>query len=321
MAMCGATRNVGVVAGLALAASSCVFAVGNEGMQGPGKESGERIAEGSVKGGKGKDGKKSALEVAEHELVIARMELELAESKAKGEKAEAKEDVAHKQAEAAQAAAALELFKALERPLKLAQAQLEIDQASNSLWEAEEELKELLSMYKKEQFAEITKELVVQRKQKQIEIVKRRLELERKDKDRLERVDLYEKELDLAEAWRKTEVEHELALKAVKRAELESRIGIEKARAELEKKERELVDLRGSGPDKARKEEEKAKKEKEKDKSKEKDKEKEKEEVKEEEREEEQEEEKEEEKEEEAPEEHEAEGVRTAGSPEPGSRP
>jgi hypothetical protein len=215
--------------------SSCVLAVGNKGLADP-----QDLADAEASAAAESD---AAAEVAaaEREVSAATLDLELARRKGENAVAAQREELKQKAAARVAAQAELQVFVDLERPHKLASAELELDEAKNSVWEAEQELSELQAMYSKEQFAERAKELVLGRGEKHLALAKRRLELAQAERKALEQGELRAKETELQEGLRKAEAEQGLAQQALSDGEFEAKADLEKARFELVSKERALA--------------------------------------------------------------------------------
>lgn len=92
-----------------------------------------------------------------------------------------------------------------DKPAKIADKQLDIDRAAWRMEESKQELDELESMYKKEDFASLTKELVIQRSRKNLEFAQRGLELAKKGQEELLSHELPKKELELNQAVEKAQ--------------------------------------------------------------------------------------------------------------------
>ena len=77
------------------------------------------------------------------------------------------------------ATGALTNFKEHEAPAALEKAKISLKSAQNSATHAADEFKELVAMYKADEFAEMTKELVLKRGRSRMALAERRLEVQR----------------------------------------------------------------------------------------------------------------------------------------------
>src|SRR5690349_2533751 len=185
---------------LAGLSSSCVLAFGTDDVHSnskpgetltlaaaPGDEAKEAAAGGGDKEAKAAPSPEAAKKKAERkaekkvrELAYARMELALAEMDAENDLRDAKFDLEHAQQELDAAEKELGHFKGQVRPLELEDSQLDLDRSSESALQRKQELDELIAMYKKDEFAKMTKELVLQRGKTTMEFAQRELELDKK---------------------------------------------------------------------------------------------------------------------------------------------
>jgi hypothetical protein len=141
------------------------------------------------------------------------------------------------------------------RPLEHAKAQLTLDRTQERAEESKQELEELMSMYKKEEFAALTKELVVNRGKKNLEFANRNLEHEATDMAQTRDVELPRKEKDLQMALHKAESklreEHKDQEKLVNETELKLRKAeraVDDAEKELEKLKNDKSDAKVAKP-------------------------------------------------------------------------
>lgn len=142
---------------------------------------------------------------AQRELDYAKVDLDLAKLSTAAESREADQSVV----EATQKLEAIrkdrDNFKNTETPQKLAEKQLDIDRSTQFMEESKQELDELEGMYKKEEFASLTKELVLSRGKKKLEFAKRGLELAKKNQEQLTAFDLPKKQLELDQSVERAE--------------------------------------------------------------------------------------------------------------------
>lgn len=158
------------------------------------------------------DAKQEEQESPQKELDKKRFELECKRLEARIERMEreaatraAKDDVDEAEFERAQAQQELENFQKIARPHELAEGQLELDHGEQRLKEQQQELDELLAMYKNDTFADLTKELVVARHRAAIEFARRGRDLGRSALDNKRDFDLAQKEAQLAQKLQKAE--------------------------------------------------------------------------------------------------------------------
>lgn len=175
------------------------------------------------------DQKRFDLENKRSELKIERMERE---SSARG----ARENIEDAEMRRQKAAAGLENFLKVEKPHQLALFALQLDRGAQRLKEEQEELNELLAMYKNEDFADLTKELVINRAKAAIAFAERDLELDKQEVENKKAHDL---------AWKQKGLEQDLleaerALRGAKEAEERGKL---KAQVEARKSEREIDQL------------------------------------------------------------------------------
>jgi hypothetical protein len=216
--------------GLVLVSTSCALSVGDKRPGTPAVAGAESATEEAAQ--------------AERELKLARLDLELGSKKGEHALAEKREAILQKRAAREAAQQELHVFMSMGRPHKLAGADIELDDAMKDVWEAEQELEELKSMYAKEQFAERAKELVLGRGEKNLALAKRRLELAKAERGALEAGELAQQAAKLQEALRQATVELELAERELALAEVEAATEMEKARAEVEAKASALAKIK-----------------------------------------------------------------------------
>jgi len=181
------------------------------------------------------ENKRFELECKRSELKIERMERESGARSAR----EAVEDAEFKRGNAA---SSLENFLSVEKPHQLGQFELQLDRAGQRLKEEQEELNELLAMYKNEDFADLTKELVVNRAKAAIAFAERDLALDKQEIENKKAHDL---------AWKQKGLEQDLvdaerALRAAKEAEergkLKAQLDARKAEREIDQLEKEIAE-------------------------------------------------------------------------------
>ncbi|MDZ4774456.1 MAG: hypothetical protein SGI72_15115 [Planctomycetota bacterium] len=139
-----------------------------------------------------------ALEDARVELKIARMDTQAAERKQKDAIEEAEYEVAKTKE-------ALDVFKKVAKPLEQDKLKLSWDRSVQNVEETKAELEELMAMYKKEDFASLTRELVLSRGKKRLEFANRGLEHDKIEASVATDVELPRKEKDLDLELKKAE--------------------------------------------------------------------------------------------------------------------
>lgn len=189
-----------------------------------------------------------ALEVARTDLKIARQECQAADRKQKDDLDEAEYGVAKSKE-------ALDTFQKTAKPLELGKLQLSLDRGAQGVEETRQELEEIMSMYKKEDFAALTKELVISRHKKRLEFAKLGLEMDRTAASVTRDVELPRKERDLDLELKKAEAALREARAAGAKLADENELKLKKAERAVDDAQRELDKLRA----KAQKEAEKAK--------------------------------------------------------------
>jgi hypothetical protein len=152
-----------------------------------------------------KDSKEEKLKKKEREVDDARLQLTIAKQETQAAERKAKDDVEEAEYTLGKAKEALDHFQKVTRGLELSRADLGFDRAKQRAEESKAELEELMSMYKKEDFAALTKELVLTRGQKNLEFANRALEQERIEQAATRDVELPRKEKDLQLALHKAE--------------------------------------------------------------------------------------------------------------------
>lgn len=178
-----------------------------------------------------------ALEDARADLKIARQECQAAERKQKDELDEAEYD-------AAKAKEALDVFQRTSKPLELSKLALSLERSEQQVSEVKQELEEIMAMYKKEDFASLTKELVVSRNKKRLEFANRELEHERADAANTREVELPRKEKDLDLEVKKAE--NSLREARAEKAKLsdENELKMKKAERAVDEAEKDLAKLK-----------------------------------------------------------------------------
>jgi len=209
----------------------------------------------SDKGEDDKDAKEEKTKKKQRELDDARLQLTIARLETEAADRKEKDDLQDAEYGMEKAREALEQFQKVTRPLELAKAQLSFDRVQERAEESKQELEELMSMYKKEEFAALTKELVVNRGKKNLEFANRNLEQEATEMAHTRDVELPRKEKDLQMALHKAESklreEHKEQEKLVSENELKLRKAeraVDDAEKELEKMKSDKGDAKVAKP-------------------------------------------------------------------------
>lgn len=236
-------------------APSCASLKGDAGEKGAVKT---EAAE--AKGSKEEDGdddKESAADKqkkAEHALEDARAELKIARQECQAAERKQKDEIEEAEYALAKEKEALDVFQKIGKPLELDKLKLGFDRSVQGVEESKAELEELMAMYKKEDFASLTRELVLSRGKKRLEFANRGLEHDKTEGAVTRDVELPRKEKDLELAVKKAENglrearaaqakladENELKLKKAERGVDDAEKALAKAKAKAAKeKEKE----------------------------------------------------------------------------------
>jgi hypothetical protein len=145
-------------------------------------------------------------------------------------------------AELAQAEQARKRFGEEEAPIKTERAQLDLQEAQDSLAENREELDQLEMMYKADDLADKTKEIVLNRGKRRLERAQQRLALQQREANSLQsELDQTRAKLELAVTEKKVELER--MQRSVESDALEKDTAVLSAQAELARVEEELAQL------------------------------------------------------------------------------
>jgi hypothetical protein len=186
----------------------------------------------------------------EREVAYARMEQEIAKLSAAAEEREAENAVTEANQKLEQAKKDRDSFKGKEMPTKLAEKQLDVDRYTQRTEESRQELEELEGMYKKEDFASLTKELVINRGRKNLEFAKRGLELAKQGQEQFTGHELPKKEKELDQAVEKAEKGLQEASAKKEKGALENKLKLLKAEHRVDEAGRELDKLKSKDKDK-----------------------------------------------------------------------
>lgn len=131
------------------------------------------------------DDAKQKAEDAAAQLELAKIKLDRATMDADQQRIDGAAAVEKAKFELSVATKARDHFVNVEMPQKTARAQLDLQQAKDSLSEQEEELQQLELMYSKDELGDKTKEIVLARSKRRLERLRQNLGLQQKDLDDL----------------------------------------------------------------------------------------------------------------------------------------
>lgn len=152
-----------------------------------------------------KDSNEDKAKKKERDVADARIQLSITQKDCEAAERKQKDEVEEAEYGMGKAREALEHFQKVTRKLEEEKAQLGVDQAKNRVEEQKQNLEELMSLYKAEDFAAVTKEKVIGRGQKQFEFANRNLAQEEVELATTRDVELPRKEKDLELALHKAE--------------------------------------------------------------------------------------------------------------------
>jgi hypothetical protein len=145
-------------------------------------------------------------------------------------------------AELALAEEARKRFVEIEAPIKETRAQLELQDAQDSLADNREEMEQLEMMYKEDDLADKTKEIVLRRGKRRLERAEQRLKLQERERTSLTgELEQQRIKLDLAVTEKKAELER--VQRSTESEALDKDTALLGAQAELARVEAELADL------------------------------------------------------------------------------
>lgn len=166
----------------------------------------------------------------EHELSLARVELEIAEIEVRSDELEANLKLEDARRELEEARRTLEHFRARKMPRELEDGRLDLDRATQSRTEAEQELKEMEETYAKDQFAKDTKELVLMRHRKRVEFSHRSFAIASAEFADRENVELPRQLRELEQKMRAAEIDVRDAEVALQKQQLKSKLELARKR-------------------------------------------------------------------------------------------
>jgi hypothetical protein len=180
----------------------------------------------------------------EFELECARLELNIKKLGNEAEEKSAMQEVADAERGLRDAREALEDFQKHDQPAKLDDSQLDLDQAVQMRVQRQQELDELMAMYKQEELATLTKELVVSRETKTLDFARRRLELQTKATEHLRAIELPKKQRELTEGVAKAERRLADARSKSDKQKLENQLEMMKAEHGIADLEKEVAKMK-----------------------------------------------------------------------------
>ena len=181
----------------------------------------------------------------EREKTYANLELALAEMDAERELLSAQQELERAQNSLQAAQRDLEHFQKVERPLEMEDLQMDLDRSTQSAHERQMELDEIMAMYKKDDFAKLTKELVVQREKFRMEMAQRELALAKKKANDKQQHAWAVKELDLSLALKKAQDGVGDAQAKLKKTQARNELELMRARHKVEDAQRPDEDAEG----------------------------------------------------------------------------
>lgn len=184
--------------------------------------------------------KETELRKKQRELEYTRLQLEIALMEAKNGERATQESLAAAQRELEAAGVERDNFARVAREIETAERALSLDRSQQNVVEAEQELRELETMYAQEEFADMTKELVLTRGRVRLAMSKRDLELAQRRAEQLRGFDHPKRERELAERAAKAEQALQEAQSKVDKGRAESKLALLKAEHALDEAEREL---------------------------------------------------------------------------------
>ncbi|MBL8860230.1 MAG: hypothetical protein JNL28_17105 [Planctomycetes bacterium] len=181
---------------------------------------------------------------AERELEYARVELKIARQECQAAERKHKDEIEAAEFDLVKAREELDQFQKVAKGLELDKVKLSLERSVQNVDETKAELEELLSMYKKEEFASATKELVLMRGRKRLEFANRALEQDKIEASTTRDFELPRKQRDLEMALKKSENSlREARAEQVKLAD-ENELKLKKAERAVDDAERELAKLK-----------------------------------------------------------------------------
>ncbi|MBK7876490.1 MAG: hypothetical protein IPJ77_12195 [Planctomycetes bacterium] len=180
----------------------------------------------------------------EFELECARLEQRLKKLGNEAEERSAANELEEAERGLRDAREALENFQSHDKPMKLDDGQLDLDQAIQRRTQQQQELEELEAMYKQEELATLTKELVISRERKGLEFAKRALEMMTKNIEHAKSVELPKKARELTESVAKAERRLVEARAKSEKLKLENQLETMKSERALADLEKEVAKLK-----------------------------------------------------------------------------
>lgn len=202
-----------------------------------------------AKADKGKDDAKAAeakadeLRKKQRELDYAKLQLEITRLDVAADERGAKTAVDNAERDLANAKLERDNFMNTVKPLEIADHTLSLDRSKQYVTESEQELKELETMYSKEEFAGTTKELVLTRGRNRLDMAKRDLDLSKKRNDQMTAFEHPKRERDLTVAVERATQAASEAHAKLDKGTLEHKLTLLKAEHGIEDLQREIEKL------------------------------------------------------------------------------
>ena len=188
--------------------------------------------------------KQQKIAAVEEKIAIAKIEAEIGQISSDSAVKSAELDLERAKRELEEARRALDHFKGFTVPVEMEEAKMNHDRSVHRADEANDELRELESMYKTEEFAEMTKELVLKRGRRQLELAQRGLKVSETRLADKKDDELPRKERDLVDDHKKAEEKVAKQEIEVQKARLSAKVSAMKSAQKMEELERELKDAK-----------------------------------------------------------------------------
>jgi len=192
------------------------------------------------------DDAKTKLDDATVQVEMAETRLKRAQMDCEQQKRDSDLAQAKAQNELQDAQKALDHFVNVEMPAKLARSQLDLQQATDSTTEQEEELQQLELMYKNDDLGDKTKEIVIARTKRRLERAHASLALQKQEVDDLMNVQLPDQRRKLELTLKDRQADLERAQFNARTGEIDKQMAVRSQQIEVEKQRRELEKLKKS---------------------------------------------------------------------------
>jgi len=151
--------------------------------------------------------------------------------------------VRHAQVELDKQKRELEQFQQKQKPREMEEHRIQLDMQTQRADEAKDELAELESMYKEDEFARSTKELVIKRGRKQLEMANRSLAVGQQEFEQFEKHTLTERERELTQKVEDAERDLEKARLEHQKAQMEVDVQQRQADDKVKDLQRDIAEL------------------------------------------------------------------------------